>query len=89
MRRKGKGKAGRERQKRRVWASAPPEMVQLSGGRVHLDPQGVRVDMTQVDRDKSGRGDKGGKTLLMQPEKNQWRIVQEDWSALPANAEGR
>ena len=88
-RQQGKGKAAIAEHKRRIWASAPPQTVQLSGLRVNLDSQGVRVAMMQVYRDKNDKGDKGIKTLLMQTETHTWRIVQEDWSDCPAKAQGR
>lgn len=84
-RQQGKGKEATREHKTRLWAKAAPELVNLSGLRLLVEAQGVRADMTQVYRDNTGRGDKGTKTLLLQPDGAQWRIVQEDWSALPAS----
>ncbi len=80
-----RGKAAIAVQKKDLWVNAPPAQVQLSGLRVQLDNRGVRADMTQVYQDKNGKGDKGTKTLLLEPYNGSWRIVQEDWSALPAS----
>ncbi len=70
-------------QKKDLWSKAAPAQIQLSGLRVQLDNRGVRADMTQVYRDKNDKGDKGTKTLLLEPHNGSWRIVQEEWSALP------
>ncbi len=74
------------RQKSDLWKTAAPAIVQLNGIRVQLDKDGVRVDMTQVYEDKLGRGDKGVKTLILQPHskgpgQRAWRIVREEWEA--------
>lgn len=73
------------RQKERVWARAAPRSVRISGLRIQTDPKGIRADMMQVYRDSNGRGDKGTKTLLLQPADGSWRILSEDWSAAPAS----
>ncbi len=78
-----RGKNAIAAQKKDLWSKAPPAQVQLSGLRVQLDNRGVRADMTQVYLDKNNKGDKGTKTLLLEPHDGSWKIVQEDWSALP------
>ena len=83
----GKNKQAIREHKSRIWAKAAPEVVNLSGLRVLVEPQGVRADMTQVYRDSTGRGDKGTKTLFLQPDGNTWRIVREEWAALPPGGE--
>ncbi len=70
-------------QKQRLWSVAPPAIVQLSGMRIQLAAQGIRIDMTQIYEDKNGRGDKGIKTLLLQPRSTNWYIIQEDWAPIP------
>lgn len=82
-RQQGKGKEAIRQHKTTLWAKAAPKLVSLSGLRVLVEAQGVRADMTQVYRDSTGRGDKGTKTLLLQPNGTGWRIVQEEWTALP------
>ncbi len=77
-----RGKTAIAAQKKDLWSKAAPAQVQLSGLRVQLDNRGVRADMTQVYKDKNGKGDKGTKTLLLEPYNGSWRIVQEDWTAL-------
>ena len=47
-----------------------------------LERTGVKVDMTQIYRDSSGKGDKGVKTLLLHPKGDSWVIASETWSAL-------
>lgn len=88
-RQQGRGKESIREHKTRLWAKAAPDQVTLSGLRLQVEGQGVRADMTQIYRDNTGRGDKGTKTLLLQPggagpAGTIWRIVQEDWTALPA-----
>jgi len=68
--------------KRAIWGWAKPARVDLTGVRVMLEKGGVKVDMTQVYRDSSGKGDKGVKTLLLYPHGETWRIESEVWSAL-------
>ena len=83
-RQQGKGKAAIREHKARIWGTNPPQMVALNGLRVQVDNQGVRADMSQVYQDSTGRGDKGTKTLLLQPHGKSWSIVQEEWAPLPA-----
>lgn len=80
------GVKGIRRHKERVWAKAAPQSVRISGLRIQTDPKGIRADMTQVYRDSAGGGDKGTKTLLLQPVNGSWRILSEDWSPVPASA---
>lgn len=65
-----------------LWKRAKPVKVDLTGVRVMLERTGVKVDMTQVYRDSSGKGDKGVKTLLLHPKNDGWVIASETWSAL-------
>ncbi len=72
------------RQKRDLWKSAAPANIELSGIRVQLHKEGVRVDMTQVYTDVNGKGDKGVKSLILQPHidnagQRTWRILREEW----------
>ncbi len=78
-----RSKAAIAMQKKNLWTVAAPLEIQLSGLRVQLDPKGVRADMNQVYRSKDGKGDKGTKTLILEPYNGGWRIIQEDWAALP------
>lgn len=77
------GIKGIRQHKERIWAKAAPRMVHISGLRIQTDPKGIRADMMQMYKDSSGRGDKGTKTLLLQPTDGTWRILTEDWSAAP------
>ncbi len=72
-------------QKKGLWAVAAPKEIQLSGLRVQLDERGIRADMMQVYESNDGKGDKGTKTLLLVPYSGGWKIVREEWAALPAN----
>ncbi len=82
----GKNKQAIAAQKERLWSKAAPVKVELRGLRVQIDTQGVRADMTQVYEDQNGKGDKGIKTLLLQPIHGQWKITKEDWAPLkPTN----
>ncbi len=72
-------------QKKGLWSVAAPQDITLTGLRVQLDDNGVRADMTQVYNSKDGKGDKGTKTLLLEPYNGGWRIVQEDWVAFPTD----
>ncbi len=80
----GRTKTAMLKQKRALWQKAAPATIQLHGIRVQLDKDGIRVDMTQVYKDKNGSGDKGVKTLILQPYskapgQRTWRIVREEW----------
>jgi hypothetical protein len=66
--------------KRQLWKRLKPVQVDISGLRVMLDRQGVKVDMTQIYKDSLGKGDKGVKTLVLQPQGESWSIVSETWS---------
>ena len=66
-----------------VWAKARPELVELSGTRIQMDKDGLRVDMAQVYRDSLGYQDKGIKTLILQPQGDSWLISAEDWAPAP------
>jgi hypothetical protein len=63
-----------------LWKRLKPVQVDISGLRVMLDRQGVKVDMTQIYKDSLGKGDKGVKTLVLQPQGESWSIVSETWS---------
>lgn len=81
------GRSGRDNivaNKARIWAKSPPADVQLRGLRVFMDAKGIRADMTQIYRDSNNFGDKGTKTLLLEPSENGWIIVTEEWAPLTA-----
>ncbi len=82
-RQSGRNKAGIASQKKRLWQKNPPAHIELSGMRVLIDAQGIQVDMTQVYKDKSGRGDKGVKVLLLVPTEQGWKIAKEEWTESP------
>ena len=82
-RQQGRGPAAIREHKVRLWAAGAPQRVSFSGLRVQIAPAGVRVDMMQIYRDASGRGDRGIKTLLLQPQGNSWVILEEGWTATP------
>ncbi|MEG2139924.1 MAG: L,D-transpeptidase family protein [Bilophila sp.] len=69
--------------KQLTWAKNKPVKVELTGLRVMIVQNGVKVDMMQSYRDSTGYQDKGVKTVLLQPRGNDWSIVSEDWSAAP------
>ncbi|MDR2727208.1 MAG: hypothetical protein LBC10_04360, partial [Deltaproteobacteria bacterium] len=71
-----------QRTKEGLWKRVKPARVDLTGIRVMLDRGGIKVDMTQVYRDGAGKGDKGIKTLILQPQGESWLISAENWSAL-------
>lgn len=71
-------------QKSGLWSRIKPVMVQLTGLRLSVEPDGIRADMNQAYSDSAGRGDKGVKTLHLRHDGEKWRIKREDWSALPA-----
>lgn len=68
-------------QKAGLWSRIRPTLVQLSGLRLTMEPDGIRADMTQSFADSAGRSDKGVKTLLLRYDGKQWRIKREDWAA--------
>lgn len=70
-------------QKSGLWTRVKPVMVQLSGLRLSVEPDGIRADMNQAYTDSAGRGDKGVKTLHLRHDGDKWRIKREDWTALP------
>ncbi len=72
-------------QKKRLWSVSAPEKIELSGLRVQLDKRGVRADMMQIYNSTDGKGDRGTKTLILEPHFDGWKIVNEDWAALPDN----
>lgn len=76
-----RGQASIQQSKTVLWSRAKPAKVSLTGIRVMLDRAGVKVDMTQVYRDVTGKGDKGVKTLLLEPKDQSWVIASEVWSA--------
>lgn len=78
------GKASIRQQKERLWTRIKPALVQLSGLRLALTPQGVRADMNQTYADSAGHTDKGIKTLLLRYDGQNWQIRKEDWTALQA-----
>ncbi len=78
------GQASIVEHKRIIWVKANPKDVDLGGTRILLDPKGVRVDMTQVYRDSLGFQDKGLKSVILEPDGYIWKILVEDWSALPS-----
>lgn len=74
-------------QKSGLWSRIKPVLVQLSGLRLSVVPDGIRADMTQVYSDSAGRSDKGVKTLLLRHDGKNWRIKREDWAMTPAKKE--
>lgn len=75
-----KGQAAIRSQKQSLWASARPAKVTL-GNIVIASASGglIKVEMTQVYKDKKGQGDKGIKTLHLKPAGKNLEIVREDW----------
>jgi ketosteroid isomerase-like protein len=76
------GRENIQRTKEGLWKRAKPTRVDLTGLRVMLDRGGIKVDMTQSYRDSTGKGDKGVKALVLQPQGDSWLISAESWSSL-------
>ncbi len=78
-------RSGREaigRHKEGLWLNSPPEKVQVASMDVRMHPEGLVVDFVQTYQSQDGFEDRGRKTLVVRPFDGEWRIVQEDWSAL-------
>jgi murein L,D-transpeptidase YafK/ketosteroid isomerase-like protein len=76
------GRENIQRTKEGLWKRTKPTKVELAGLRIMLDRGGIKADMTQVYRDSTGKGDKGVKTLILQPQGDSWLISAESWSSL-------
>ncbi|MBQ7585637.1 MAG: L,D-transpeptidase family protein [Desulfovibrionaceae bacterium] len=75
-----------KRQKAELWSRVKPLTVTLEGLRMMPTSQGLKVDMTQTYIDSSGKKEHGLKTLLLQLDQNNWKIIQEDWQSLPISS---
>ena len=73
------------RQKEELWSKVKPQEVTFSGLRMTPVSNGIKVDMAQTYIDSSGKKEHGLKTLILQYEEDQWKILQEDWQKLPQN----
>ena len=77
-----KGRSQIIQSKKGLWSRKKPVKVELTGLRVMLSNGGIEVDMTQIFRDSTGKGDKGVKTLTLHPQGESWLISSDTWSAL-------
>jgi len=75
-----RGRENIQRAKESLWKRTKPAKLDLTGIRVMLDRDGIKVDMTQAYRDSTGKSDKGVKTLILQPQGESWLISAENWS---------
>lgn len=69
--------------KKSIWQSKPPAEVKVDSVEFSLHAQGLAARFVQTYRDASGYSDRGVKTLVLAPEDGGWKIVSEDWRALP------
>lgn len=75
-----KGQASIKSQKQTLWANAKPSKVNLGNIRIAPASGGlIKVEMTQIYKDKKGQGDKGTKTLHLKAVGKNLEIVREDW----------
>ncbi|MDR3175665.1 MAG: L,D-transpeptidase family protein [Desulfovibrio sp.] len=70
------------RHKEKLWAKAAPAAVLISDIRLRVNGENVVADMNQAYSSKSGRSDKGIKTLTFAYINGTWLITREEWSAL-------
>lgn len=69
-----------------TWARSKPKSVKLSGIRLSMDNGCIKADMLQTYVDSNGYEDQGVKTLLLQFDGEQWKIIREDWRKAESNA---
>lgn len=65
--------------KRQLWKQQRPARVVLENIRITTHPKGVKATMRQHYQDAGGYSDSGTKVLYLQPVKDSWNIVREDW----------
>ncbi len=66
--------------KEQLWQQdKAPQHITLDRLRVELHPTGLQLTMRQRYADSSGYADEGQKTLILRPEGDSWRIMQETW----------
>lgn len=70
-----------EAQKRALWASKQPTLVEFSDAEISWAPEGLTVRMRQWYADNSGYADEGIKELVLAPHGAGWHILREDWRA--------
>jgi murein L,D-transpeptidase YafK len=75
------GRNGIRRHKEKLWAKAAPAAIQISDVRLRVSGENVVADMNQVYSSKTGRSDKGIKTLIFSYINGSWLITREEWSA--------
>ena len=69
------------RQKEQLWASGAPMHVGVENLDIQLNPQGYTVTFTQ-NYQAGDFSDRGMKTLVLESQGGQWRIVRETWRAM-------
>lgn len=75
-----KGQASIKKQKQSLWANAGPAKVNFGNIRIVPASGGlIKVEMTQVYKNKKGQSDKGTKTLHLKTVGKTLEIVREDW----------
>ncbi|NDV23015.1 L,D-transpeptidase family protein [Desulfovibrio sp. JC022] len=65
-----------------IWKERKPSSVEFGKITLREHPQGLVAAFRQEYSDSSGYSDKGFKKLVIRPEKNGWRIVDEQWRKL-------
>lgn len=69
-------------QKSSLWDTNKPALVDFGRMNVKMCPEGFRVRFTQEYADSTGYKDYGVKVLVLRPEDQSWRIINEQWSRL-------
>ncbi|MEZ0576807.1 L,D-transpeptidase family protein [Halodesulfovibrio aestuarii] len=65
--------------KREIWQQSKPVKIVLSDIKMSMSRRGLVVRMKQDYADSTGYADQGQKTLVLQPQGDQWVIVSEEW----------
>ncbi|HAS88848.1 MAG TPA: hypothetical protein DCS48_06025 [Desulfovibrio sp.] len=77
-----KGAESIRKNKLLIWKERKPVEVEFGKVTVHEHPKGLRVVFKQKYSDSSGYGDNGLKKMIIRPEQDSWRIVDEQWRKL-------
>ena len=68
--------------KRTIWQTKPPARVEIKDLDIRLSPDGLEASFVQEYQDATGYTDRGVKTLILAPEGDGWRIIDEQWRSL-------